>query len=142
MKEGKYVIVHLDDSPLARELVRDALQEEGFIVYSAQDAQDFEQRLMADDTVRAEVDMFVLDMEMPDLMGAQVGAVMQSVYEELANVPFVIYSGKDREWVENMSQEVSELSEEYNENHKGYISKGQGAEEALVKRVKEVLGAE
>ncbi len=140
MKDGKYVIVHVDDSPTARELVRETLYDEGFVVYSAEDAQDFEQRLMADESVRAVVDFIILDMEMPDMLGAQVGAVVEAIYEELEKTPFVIYSGKEREWVEEMSREVSEMSPGFNENHRGYIGKGPGSEAELVDRIKEVLG--
>lgn len=139
MKDGKYVIVHVDDSAMARELVKDALEDADFIVYNAEDAQDFEQRLMIDESVRNSVDLFILDMEMPDLMGAQVGAIIDAVYEDLSNVPFFIYSGKDRGWVENMSKEVAEMSEGFQRNHKGYLAKGPGSEDQVVDKVKEIL---
>ena len=141
MRGKKHVIVHVDDSLTARVMVRAALEEAGFEVHSAMDAQDLEQRLMSDGALRAMVDMFVLDMEMPDLMGAQVGAVVTDVYPEVERVPFVIYSGKSREWVENMSEEVARVSDGFKRNYKGYIGKEEGAEAELVAKIKSILGA-
>ena len=140
MRGDRYVIVHVDDSPTALALVKSALEDSGFEVHSAADAQDLEQRLMVDEQLRKVVDLFVLDMEMPDLMGAQVGAVMTEVYEELAEVPFVIYSGKEREWVEKMSAEVAEISNGFGKNFKGYMLKDEGSEEKLAAMIRSILG--
>lgn len=139
MKGGKYVIVHVDDSLLAREVVKEALTDAGFLVYSAIDAQDLEQRLMVKSDLRAVVDLFVLDMEMPDMTGAQVGAVMNAFYEELSRVPFIIYSGKEKEWVEEMSREVAQVSEGFRANFRGYFGKGEGSTEKLVATIKRML---
>ncbi len=133
------LVVHVDDSRTAREMVREALENAGFRVLSAEDAQDLEQRVMQEGNVRNEVKLFVLDMEMPDLMGAQVGAIMADLYHELERVPFIIYSGKDQEWVENMSKEVAEYSEAFHRNYKGFISKNKGGEKKLVELVRETL---
>lgn len=139
MREGKHVIVHVDDSLTARALVYEALSAAGFAVHSAESAEDLEHRLLSDEGLRGVVDLFVLDMEMPDMMGAQVGAAIEAVYEDLAKVPFIIYSGKDEDWVEKMSADVAELSEEFKKNYKGYVGKGQKSTERLLQRVKEVL---
>jgi DNA-binding response OmpR family regulator len=139
MRNGKYVIVHVDDSLLAREMVREALTQAGFEVHSAENAQDFEQRLMADPYLRPEVDFIVLDMEMPDLMGAQVGAVMDAVFEELKDVPFLIYSAKDREFVESRVREVAVGSEAYERNYKGYLGKSPDGAAALAATVAALL---
>lgn len=139
MKNGRYVIVHVDDSLIAREMVKEALSDAGFMVFSAIDAQDLEQRLMVKSDLRATVDMFVLDMEMPDMTGAQVGGILHAFYDELGRVPFVIYSGKEKEWVEEMSREVAQVSEGFRNNYKGYVGKGQGSEEILLELVRSVL---
>ena len=68
MNEDKYVIIHVDDSYTAREVVKGALEDEGYIVHSAEDAQDLEQRLLSDPSLRKSVDIFVLDIEMPDIL--------------------------------------------------------------------------
>lgn len=139
MKDKSFVIVHVDDSPTARELVKGTLEDAGYVVHSAIDAQDFEQRLMAKPEIRQEVDLIILDMEMPDMLGAQVGAIMESVYDELSRVPFFIYSGKDMEWVQEKSREVEEMSEGFVKNHRGYVGKGPGSEELLLEKVKKIL---
>jgi len=139
MKGGKYVIVHVDDSLIAREMVKEAMTDAGFMVFSAIDAQDLEQRLMIKSDLRATVDLFILDMEMPDMTGAQVGGILHAFYDELGRVPFVIYSGKEKEWVEQMSQEVAAVSEGFRNNYKGYIGKGQGSEEKLVALVRSII---
>lgn len=139
MKNGKYVIVHVDDSLIAREMVKEALTDAGFTVFSAIDAQDLEQRLMIKSDLRATVDIFVLDMEMPDMTGAQVGGILNIFYDELNHTPFVIYSGKEQEWVEEMSQEVAGVSEGFRNNYKGYIGKGVGSEQKLVDKVRQIL---
>ena len=139
MRDGKYVVAHVDDSLLAREMVREALEAVGFEVHNAEHAQDFEQRLMADEHLRQIVDFIVLDMEMPDLTGAQVGGVMDTVYEELENVPFMIYSGKDKLWVETMALEVAEYSRGFQRNYRGYMGKSPEGADKLAARVKEIL---
>ncbi|HUT55585.1 MAG TPA: response regulator [bacterium] len=141
MREGKIVIVHVDDSRTAREMVREALTEAGYEVHSAEDAQDLEQRLLANDEFRASVDLFVLDMEMPDLMGAQVGAIIDAVYEDLTHIPFIIYSGKQKEWVEKNSAEVASMSPGFQKNYKGYVSKDAGAEKKLLELIGEIVGS-
>jgi CheY-like chemotaxis protein len=136
MNDGKYVIVHVDDSLLAREMVREAFTKRGCEVYSAEHAQDFEQRLMVDPALRAQVDFVVLDMEMPDLTGAQVGAVMDVVFEELTEVPFIIFSAKEQEWVEARVVEVAEGSPGFQRNFQGYMGKTVDGADALADRVK------
>ncbi len=140
MREGKYVVVHVDDSPTARELLKETFSEPVFELISAEHASDLETRVLSDPSIRGSVDMFVLDMEMPDMLGAQVGAVVHALYEELASTPFIIYSGKEKDWVEQMSKEVAEFSEGFRNNHKGYVMKGPGSEDLVVAKVKEVLG--
>ncbi|MFO8056203.1 MAG: response regulator [bacterium] len=133
------LVIHVDDSRTAREMVREALEDAGYRVLSAEDGQDLEHRVMQEEDVRNTVRLFVLDMEMPDLMGAQVGAIMSELYHELERVPFIIYSGKDREWVERMSKEVAEYSEAFHRNYKGFISKSRGGEKKLVELVQKTL---
>ncbi len=133
------LVIHVDDSRTAREMVREALEDAGFRVMSAEDVQDLEQRVMQDESVRNEVKLFVLDMEMPDLMGAQVGAIMADLYKELEKIPFIIYSGKEQEWVERMSREVAEFSGSFHRNFQGFISKNKGGETRLVELVRSTL---
>ena len=142
MRDGKYVIIHVDDSQTAREMVKEALTLAGFEVHSADDAQDLEQRVLLNEALREDVDLFIFDMEMPDLMGAQLAAIMDVVYEELANVPFIIYSGKEKDWVTKMSQDAAELSAAFKRNYRGYLGKDLGGEEKLADLVSKVLALE
>lgn len=139
MRSGKYVIMHVDDSLTARELVREVMEEAGFEVREAESASDMEIRLSRNPGLREVVDLFILDMEMPDLTGAQLGAVIQEVYQELTRVPFIIYTGKEREWVESKIEEVAEISEAFRKNYRGCLTKVPGSEEQLVDMVKKVL---
>lgn len=76
---------------------------------------------------------------MPDLTGAQLGAVIQEVYLELTRVPFIIYSGREKEWVDAMINEVSGISSAFRKNYRGYLAKSAGSEAELVELVKAVL---
>ncbi len=142
MRDGKHVIMHVEDSLTAREMVREALERAGLEVRSAEDAQDLERLLVADPFLRSAIDMFVLDMEMPDMTGAQVGAIVELMYEELVSVPFIIYSARDQDFVERMSLEVSEMSPGFKKNYRGYIGKGPDSEELLLAKIKEVMKQE
>jgi CheY-like chemotaxis protein len=139
MREGKYLIMHVDDSPTAREFVSESLEEAGFLIRSAVDAQDMESLLSSDPFLRSAVDFFVLDMEMPDMTGAQIGAIMESTYGELEQVPFIIYSAKDQDFVDKMSADVIELSPGFKRNYKGYVGKGAGSEEKIIAIIKETF---
>lgn len=139
MRNGKYVIIHVDDSPSAREIVNEALTYAGYIVFSAENASDMELLLKDEPKLREDVDLVVLDMEMPDMTGAQLGAVMQDVYHELTKIPFVIYSGREEEWVEQMIEEVAGMSEAFRRNYRGYLNKGPGSEDTLVLRIKIIV---
>ena len=139
MKDGKYVIIHVDDSPTARELVKEALTDAGYEVHSAENASDMETILANSPVLRETVDLIVLDMEMPDMTGAQVGAVIQEVYHELTRTPFVIYSGREEEWVEQMIEDVAHLSTAFRENYRGYLAKGPGSEQTLALRIKIIV---
>ena len=139
MRSGKYLIIHVDDSPTVREIVKETLVQAGYIVRSADDAQDLERKLSTDPALRDAVDLFILDMEMPDMTGAQIGAVMQEVYNELSRVPFIIYSGKERDWIEERTKEVAGMSKSFLRNYSGYLAKKPGSEEFLVELVQSVL---
>ncbi len=139
MRDEKYVIMHVDDSLTARELVMDSLEACGYEARSAEDARDLEHILTADPFLRSAIDMFILDFEMPDMTGAQVGAIVEMMYDELVAVPFVIYSGRSKEYVEGMSEEVASMSPGFKENYRGYISKGPDSEDVLMDKVEKVL---
>lgn len=57
MRGGKYVIIHVDDSLTARELVREAMAEAGFDIREAENASDMEQRLAHNPALRETVNL-------------------------------------------------------------------------------------
>lgn len=46
------LVIHVDDSRTAREMVREALEDAGFRVLSAEDGQDLEHRVMQEEDIR------------------------------------------------------------------------------------------
>lgn len=84
-------ILYVDDSPLDRELVRDALENEhgGFEVVEAASQAEFEARL-----AEGGYDLVVSDFNILGFEGLQ---VMESVHEQLPGVPVVIVTGTGSE---------------------------------------------
>ncbi|MCL4858927.1 MAG: PAS domain S-box protein [Caldilineaceae bacterium] len=84
-------ILYVDDSPLDRELVRDALENEhgGFEVVEAASQAEFEARL-----AEGGYDLVVSDFNILGFEGLQ---VMETVHEQLPGVPVVIVTGTGSE---------------------------------------------
>lgn len=116
-------ILILDDSSLILDLAAAALEDAGYTVVTAADLEAFERQRSA-----APPDLILLDVQMPEAFGDDVGAVLRSVRE--VKVPILLFSSLgERE----LAQRVREAGVD------GYISKQAGLE-ALVARVRAVLG--
>jgi len=140
MEKGKKVIVFCDDSPTARMLVKDELSAQGYIVYEAGSPRELEGILAKDEQLRNRIDLFVLDLSMPEMTGTQVGSTFPVVFGELDKVPFIVYSGEPQARVKESIEEGYEFfGERFYKNFAGYIEKGEGSIKVLVKKVKEVL---
>ena len=123
MSMRKSILV-LDDSQLALEVMHDALETAGFDVTLANDLRTFERHIAT-----STPDLILLDVNMPEAFGDDVGAVLRGVRH--LTVPIWLFSSMDEARLEARSREAG-LS--------GFISKGAGVD-ALVKRVRDILGA-
>jgi len=123
MAEPKKTVVLFDDSPLVLEAVEAALVARGFLVRAAETIGELD-RLLASSTP----DLFVLDVQMPEAFGDDVGEVLRVVRKYEA--PILLYSSVD-------SAELARRVEAAKLD--GYASKDEGVD-VLVNKVVELLG--
>jgi CheY-like chemotaxis protein len=86
-------ILLIDDDPEIRVMLRDFLEEQGFVVHTAREGQHALQVLER----VTPPDLILLDYKMPVMDGRQFLA-MQRRIPKLQNVPIVILSAATREW--------------------------------------------
>jgi len=116
----KQVLV-LDDSPIVLELVGEALEAAGMDFLAAPDLAAFEEAL------KRQPDLLVIDVNMPEAYGDDVGAVLRDVRG--VKVPILLFS----------SLPESQLAVRAAEGRfDGYVSKDAGIA-ALVQRARELL---
>jgi DNA-binding response OmpR family regulator len=123
MSARKSILV-LDDSPLVLGIVRDALQNEGFDVVVASDLRAFERHVAT-----ATPDLILIDVNMPEAFGDDVGAVLKGARK--LTVPIWLFSNMDDKTLEARSRDAG---------LDGFISKRAGVN-VLVQRVQGILGA-
>ncbi|HEY3357507.1 MAG TPA: response regulator [Polyangia bacterium] len=115
-------VLILDDSPLVLDMASAALEDAGFAVLAAHTLQELEEM-----RVSGNPDLILLDVQMPEAFGDDVGAVLRAVRD--VTVPIVLFSNVgDRE----LLQRVREAGID------GFISKRAGLGE-LVTRVRALL---
>lgn len=120
---GKTVLV-LDDSEILLDVVAAELAAAGFEVRKARDLEGFEGVRRA----TSRVDLVLLDVQMPEMFGDELGVVLKDVYG--MSCPVMLLS----------SLEASELKRRVDRSGlDGYICKSDGMDH-LVQRVKEILG--
>jgi len=120
----KKTILVFDDSPLALEVTRMALESAGFAVTIAADLAAFERERTA-----TPPDLILVDIQMPEAYGDDVASVL--VDREDVAAPIVLLSSIDEPELAQRAEEARVA---------GYIWKGAGTTE-LVRRCKELLGA-
>ena len=121
MAERKRVLI-LDDSSIVLELVGEALDVAGLEPLTAPDLAHLERRL------GERPDLLVVDVNMPEAYGDDVGAVLRDVRG--LQVPIVLFSALP----------MAELAARAAEGgFTDYVSKDEGVE-ALVAKIKQVLG--
>jgi len=141
MEQGKKVIIFLDDSPTARMVVQEELEVKGYIVYAAGSPSELETLLSRNARLRTGVDLMVLDLSMPEMIGTQVGSTFPVVFKELDQIPFVIYSGEPQARVKKSIEEGYEFfGERFYKNFSGYVEKGEGSVKVLLEKIKEIFG--
>ena len=117
-------ILLVDDSPMALELGKLALESAGHQVLTACDLAELEHH-----AAHAEVDLILMDVQMPELYGDDVAMVLRGVRG--VSTPIYLLS----------SLSADELAERaHSAEVDGFITKS-GGPSALVARVNEILGA-
>jgi DNA-binding response OmpR family regulator len=119
--ERKRILI-VDDSPLMLDMAKEALELAGFTVFIAQNFKELAK--FQDDR---NLDLILMDVQMPELFGDDVAMVLREVRGVKA--PIYLLSSLD----------ANELSERASEAEiDGYICKRDGID-ALVERVVEIL---
>jgi DNA-binding response OmpR family regulator len=118
---GKTVIV-MDDSPLVLEAVELSLRSAGFEVHTAATLEQLEARRAS-----CKADLFVLDVEMPEAFGDDVGQLLKEVRN--VGVPILLFSNVDEIVLARRARDAGLA---------GYVSKAAGLG-ALVSRVGALL---
>jgi len=137
--EEKPLVIYVDDSAVARELVSDALSKLGYQVLTAEHVADLEQRLLRDASLTRKVSLFILDFDMPGMTGPQIAAVLEQLHQDLRVSPFLIFSAKDPEEVETGMRQAEDLSFAFVRNYRGFVQKRENSVEGLVARVRELV---
>ena len=97
VEDRKHVLV-VDDSPMVLDLVTTALEMRGYDVTSCNDLEELERAPLH------EVDLFLLDVQMPEAFGDHVAAILHLVRE--VTVPIFLFSHLSDEDLENRVQEA------------------------------------
>jgi CheY-like chemotaxis protein len=106
-------ILLLDDSAIALELEKAALEERGYQVAVAANLIEFEQKLAA-----FQPEVILTDLVMPDISGQDVVRVLKQDYAT-EKIPIVLFSSKTEEELERIAAQVGA---------DGYLSKANGIE--------------
>jgi DNA-binding response OmpR family regulator len=120
----KKTVVVVDDSALALDMTRRALEDGGFEVLTASTMEELEGII---GTRRP--DLLLLDVNMPEMYGDDVALVLKVVRK--VAIPIWLFSNRDES--ELASRQAQGMAD-------GFISKSQGMA-AVVHRVREILGA-
>ncbi len=139
MKDRRYFIVYVEDSPVAREMVQDGLEETEYLLETASDVADLERRVLSDEDLVRQVDLFIFDFDMPEMTGTQIATVLEQAYQELKGTPFIIFSGRPREEVVQAIEDAQGYSRAFAKNFKAYVEKKGGSVSDLLNKIKEVL---
>lgn len=118
----KCVLV-MDDSALALELTREALEAADFSVLVAQDPSELAGHLSAGQPI----DLIIMDVQMPDVLGDALAKGLRA--ERGVRVPILLYSGHDEAALAERARGAA---------IDGFISKQAGID-AMVARVRRIL---
>jgi len=116
-------ILLMDDSVLAIDVARDALEQEGYAVACALDLAQFETHM-----AESKPDLVLMDVQMPEVFGDDIGMVVRTVRG--IDVPIFLYSMLDEEELAERAR-AAEID--------GYICKRNGVT-VLLERVRSILG--
>ncbi|HEU0031987.1 MAG TPA: response regulator [Kofleriaceae bacterium] len=125
--DRKKCVLVMDDSILALELSRDALEEADFRVLVATDANELARHLDATAAAGETIDLIILDMQMPEVLGDKLAAGLKT--DRGVRVPILLCSGHDEATLAQRARSAA---------IDGYISKQAGLD-AMVARVRSLL---
>jgi CheY-like chemotaxis protein len=140
MRDGRHLIVCMDDSLMVHEMLRDGFEGTGYMLELIRDIPELEQKVLSQPETIGQVDLFVLDFDMPEMTGTQIASVLDQMDERLKSVPFLIFSGRPREEVTKAIEDANAYSYSFASNFRGYIEKHEGAIAALMARIEELFG--
>ena len=123
MKGDQYLVIFVDDSASAREVVEDGFKDTGYLVKTAPGVVELENRILSSRENLKQVDMFIFDFDMPYLTGTQIASAMDKVYAELKDVPFLIFSGRPQEEVLKAIESAKQTSPSFAKNYRGFVPK-------------------
>jgi len=120
------LILVIDDSPVALEVARDSLEENGFEVSTASNVQE------ARDIVFGEPqpDLILLDIMMPDIEGDKLCARLKED-ERTKHIPVIILSTKEKDELEKRAAEAGA---------DGYLQKAALTDSGLISTIQNFLG--
>lgn len=137
------------------------LEEAGFDVRAASGNADLEDKIANHPEFLEGIDLMVLDMELSEehgrqrgdkegshrgvsMTGSQIGAFLPLAQPSLAGVPFLIYSGKEREEIDAHLAELDDFAstdERIGTTYRGFVPKQDGAEDKLIEAIKRIFPA-
>jgi len=123
MIDGKKMIIVMDDSTIVLETLRMLFEASGYAVSTASDLAELEAV-----RARAEADLFILDVQMPEAFGDDVARVLRDVRR--VNVPILLFSSLEEAALRERARDA-EVD--------GYVSKNGGVA-PLLARVAALLG--
>ncbi len=138
MRGDRYLVVYVDDSPVAREMVADGLEGTDLLLETASDVADLEKRILSDPNKLWQIDLFIFDFDMPEMTGTQIASVLDQTYRELKAIPFIIFSGRPREEVVSAIEDAYAYSPTFAKNFKGYLEKRGGSVKELIDKIHEL----
>lgn len=159
MDHTRKTVLLVEDSPIVQEMTRMMLEEAGFEVRTATGNAELEDKVASQPEFLEGIDLMVLDMELSEehgrqredkdgihrgvsMTGSQIGAFLPMAQPSLAGVPFLIYSGKERDEIDAHLAEIEEFAstdERIRSTYKGFVSKQSGTEGKLIEAVRQVF---
>jgi len=139
MKGKQYLVIFVDDSPSAREVVEDGFKDSGYLLVTAAGVVELENQVLTSSETLKQVDLFIFDFDMPYLTGTQIASAMDRVYAELKDVPFLIFSGRPQDEVLKSIETSKKSSPSFARNYKGFVPKKENSLSDLLAVVGKIL---
>jgi CheY-like chemotaxis protein len=159
MEKGQQVVLLVEDSLVVREMTRAVLEQAGYRVRAVAGNADLEDRIAADPGFLSGIDLMVLDMELIEelerqrddkggshagaaMTGSQLGAFLPMAHPQLGDVPFLVYSGKEQDEIQDHLEELEAFAasdERIRNNYRGFVAKQEDAGAGLLESIAGIL---